>query len=236
MSLTIRSLVVALSLVFCPLVALAQDTSTESDTENAESDSQGAATNGSDSSDASAEQSEDATSESPDSGLSLGTPLDQEGLGQTYVKAEFSDWELRCIRTVDGKDPCQLYQLLREPGGNPVSEINIFTIAPGGEAVAGANIITPLETLLTANLRLAVDGGQAKVYPFSFCRQVGCFARIGLTEDEIAQFRKGAEARILIVPAAAPDKQVVLSASLSGFTAGWNALVEANTAAAAASE
>ena len=153
--------------------------------------------------------------------------------GRAYVKEEFADWELRCIRTATGKDPCQLYQLLEDQGGNSVAEINLFTIAPGGDAAAGANIITPLETLLTANLRLAVDGGQAKVYPFAFCRRIGCFSRIGLTQAEIDQFQKGNEARVLIVPAAAPDQQVVLTVSLSGFTAGWKALQAANAEAAA---
>lgn len=166
-------------------------------------------------------------------GLSLGAVEGEIAVGQTYVREEFSSWELRCVRTQNDKDPCQLYQLLNDNDGNSVAEFNIFPLPAGQQAVAGANVITPLETLLTANMRLSVDGGQPKLYPYSFCSQIGCFARIGLTETEIALFRKGAAATVTIVPAAAPDSNVVLNLSLVGFTAGFNALVEADKAARA---
>lgn len=169
--------------------------------------------------------------------LSMGQVEGEVQVGQTYLREEHGDWDLRCVKTADGNDPCQLYQLLRDAGGNSVAEFNIFPLPEGGQAVAGANVITPLETLLTANLRLAIDGGQAKVYPYSFCSRIGCFARIGLTADEIASFRKGASARVTIVPAASPDETVELALSLSGFTAGYNALVDyAKSAPAAATE
>lgn len=167
------------------------------------------------------------------SGLSTGVVEGQIQVGQTYRREEFNAWELRCVKTESGRDPCQLYQLLKDSEGNSVAEFNMFPLPDGQQAAAGANVITPLETLLTANLRMAVDSGQTKVYPYSFCSQIGCFARIGLTADEIAGFRKGAAAKIMIVPAAAPEDTVELTLSLSGFTAGYNALVEADKAARA---
>ncbi len=175
------------------------------------------------------------TADTDATGLSLGA-VEGDGeiaIGQTYVSEEFGSWQLRCVRTESGKDPCQLYQLLQDQEGNSVAEFNIFPLPEGQEAVAGANVITPLETLLTANLRLAVDGGKAKRYPYSFCSQIGCFSRIGLTAEEVGLFRKGAAATVTIVPAAEPDVSVALSLSLSGFTAGFNALVEADKAARA---
>lgn len=167
------------------------------------------------------------------SGLSTGIVEGEIQIGQTYVREEFSTWQLRCVKTENDKDPCQLYQLLNDAEGNSVAEFNMFPLPEGQQAVAGANIVTPLETLLTANLRMAIDGGQTKVYPYSFCSQIGCFSRIGMTADEVAGFRKGATAKIIIVPAAAPDDTVELTLSLSGFTAGYNALLEADKAARA---
>ena len=163
------------------------------------------------------------------SGLSLGAT---EGPvpGQPYVRSEHGDWQLRCVLAQDQVEVCQLYQLMRDADGNSVAEFNIFPLPEGQQAAAGANIVTPLETLLTVPLRMAVDGGQAKRYPYSFCSQIGCFSRIGLTAEELAQFRRGAAATITIVPAAAPDETVPLTLSLSGFTAGFNALVEAGKA------
>ena len=157
--------------------------------------------------------------------LSLGTPDNAEPtVGQTYIAETFSDWELRCIRAEDGNDPCQIYQLLSDSDGNAVAEINIFDLPPGQEAAAGATVITPLETLLTAQVRLAVDDGQAKRYPFSFCTQIGCYARLGFTAAEVEQFKAGASGSVTIASAARPDEPVSLRVSLSGFTAAWNAM------------
>lgn len=161
--------------------------------------------------------------------LSMGEPANEgDQPGSTYVEGEFDAWEQRCVRTEDGTDPCQLYQLLRDQEGNAVAEMSVFPLPAGREAAAGSTIITPLETLLTRNIRLSVDGGQAKRYPFDFCAQQGCFARIGLTQAEVQQFRRGAEAQLTIVPAAAPDQEINLVISLSGFTAGYDAVAEAN--------
>lgn len=172
-----------------------------------------------------------AGAETADPAVGEGLPMGVSEVGTIYVADKFSDWDLRCVRTEEGKDPCQLYQLLNDANGNSVAEISLFTVAGGGQAVGGATVITPLETLLTENLRLSVDSGNAKVYPYSFCSRKGCHARLGFTEEDIAAFRKGAAATIAIVPAAAPDERVDLTVSLLGFTAGWNALVEANKAA-----
>ncbi len=173
--------------------------------------------------------------EAPDAlALSMGQE-ETDGPGSVYIDAEFTDWQLRCVRAEAGIDPCQLYQLLNDGNGNPLAEINVFPLL-GQEAAAGATVVTPLETLLTENLRMSVDGGAAKVYPFSWCAQVGCFARIGLSNDDIASFRRGNVARLSIVPVVAPEQRVNLEVSLSGFTAAFDEATKRTEAAAAASE
>ena len=200
----IRAVGLAAILATLPASVFAQSTSTE---------------------DTSTESTEDtASNTAAGTDLSLGTSEQDNSVGSTYVKETHGDWEMRCIRTEGGNDPCQLYQLLVDGNNNPVAEINLFVVKENPEIAGGATVVTPLETLLTANLRMAVDGGEVKVYPFAFCRAIGCFSRIGLTAAEVAGFRRGANARVIIVPAAAPDQRVELSASLSGFTKGWNAL------------
>ncbi len=153
-------------------------------------------------------------------------PKTQEtaAIGETYLAASFELWEQRCIKMEDGSDPCQLYQLLKDKDGNNVAEINMFPLPAGNQAAAGATIVVPLETLLTANLKLAVDTSEPRLYPFTFCAPIGCVARVGFTAAEIDQFRKGAKATMTIVPAAAPDQRVDLDISLKGFTAGFEAV------------
>lgn len=164
--------------------------------------------------------------------LSLGVPAD-DGIGSTYVVTTHGDWEERCIRTEDGSDPCQLYQLLKDAQGNPVVEVSIFGLPEGGPAVTAATVVVPLETLLTANLTLQVDGGAAKKYPFTWCAPVGCISRIGFTAEELASLKKGVNATITIVPVVAPDQKVTVTASLKGFTAGYAAVTTPKAAPAA---
>jgi invasion protein IalB len=157
--------------------------------------------------------------------LSAGAPVDAEGnqLGTPYTRETTGDWELRCVRTeTPENDPCQLYQLLEDGAGNAVSEVTVFRLPESNEMVAGATIIVPLETLLTAQLTMAVDGENAKRYPFSFCNQVGCYARLGLTQAEVDAFKRGAVAQVQIRPFAAPEQTVTVEMSLNGFTAGFD--------------
>ena len=84
---------------------------------------------------------------------------------------------------------------------------------------------TPLESLLTQQLGLSVDGGKVRKYPYSWCSRIGCFSRMGFSQAEIDQFRRGNAAALVIVPVAAPDQKVSLKVSLTGFTAAYNDVV-----------
>lgn len=199
----------ALALAVLPVAALAQDAAPASETP--------------------AEAPVADTVAPPASDLSLGETVNAEPqVGDTYVADVQGDWEIRCVRAEDGQDPCQLYQLLQDENGNAVAEIGMFALPEGQQAAAGATIITPLETLLMQQITIAVDGGAAKRYPFTFCSQIGCFARVGFTADEVAAFKRGRQATMTIFPAAAPDQPVNLTISLSGFTAGYDAVAAAN--------
>lgn len=170
-------------------------------------------------------------------GLSMGAEVGGgDGIGSTYVAANFEAWEQRCVRTEAGIDPCQLYMLLKDPEGNAVAEFTIFGLPKGtpGPAVAGATFIAPLETLLTAGMTLQIDTAKAKAYPYTFCAQIGCISRLGFTAEDVAQMKKGATGVITIVPFVAPDQKVTLAMSLKGFTAGLAAVDAANDAADAA--
>lgn len=164
---------------------------------------------------------QDTTTEQPADPLA--PSLGQEVV-EPYVKSTHGDWQLRCIRAQDGSDPCELYQLLKDGKGNSVSEITLVALPGGKDAVAGATIIVPLETLLTQQLTLAVDGGKPKRYAFTFCANVGCFARIGFTAEEIENMKKGSAAQISVVPVLAPDQVVSVSISLKGFTEAFEAV------------
>lgn len=166
--------------------------------------------------------------------FSMGEEVDENGepiapepeepqVGQQYLEAVFGDWAQRCLKTESGDDPCQMYQLLNDADGNSVAEIAIVVLPDGGQAAAGATIVVPLGTLLTEQITLRVDGGNARRFPFNFCNQGGCVSRIGFTEQDINLFRRGNAATLRMVPAQAPDQEVTVTMSLTGFTAAFEA-------------
>ncbi len=180
---------------------------------------------------------QDTSAPAADPTLSMGTTAAAAALkteaeavvGDLYLADTFDEWELRCVKAADGSDPCRLYQLLKTADGNPTAEMSIFNLPPGGQAAAGAAILVPLDTLLSANLAVGVDANKPMIYPYTVCGTDGCIARIGFSGDQIAQMKNGAEATITLVPAGAPDQKVSVKVSLKGFTAGFDAVTAANT-------
>lgn len=158
-----------------------------------------------------------------DPGLAMGeTVADGPQAGQTYVREVSGDWSVECLKVEEGEEPCQIFQTLTDGEGNQVANMRIFKLPAGGQAEAGALVAVPLETLLTAQLTITVDGAQPKRYPFSVCDRQGCYARIGLTAEDIASYKRGASATVTLVPFVAPDERVEVKLSLSGFTAGYD--------------
>jgi invasion protein IalB len=156
--------------------------------------------------------------------LSTGTPVGPQ-LGDVYVASTEGDWEIRCIRSDTPSDPCQMYQLLKDDNG-PVAEISLFNLPEGTQAAAGASIVTPLGTLLTAQVSFAIDSNPARLYPFGWClEEVGCVARIAFTKPEVDLMKRGKKATVRVVPVAAPDQPVTVEVSLTGFTAAFNKVV-----------
>ncbi|MCX8508309.1 MAG: invasion associated locus B family protein [Rhodobacteraceae bacterium] len=160
----------------------------------------------------------------PAAGTDTAAGTDKAQIAEPYVKNTYGDWQLRCIKAQDGSDPCELYQLLKDDKGTSVAEISMVALPDGEQAVAGATLTVPLETLLPKQLQLAIDANKPKYYPFLFCAAAGCFARIGFTADEIASMKKGSKATVSVVPIAAPDKVVSVDISLKGFTDAFEAV------------
>jgi len=152
-----------------------------------------------------------------DGDLALGEKAEPQ-VGDTYTAARHGDWRINCVKQAEGNDPCQMYQLLTDGEGNAVAEMTVFDVPNQAQAVAGSTIITPLGTLLTAQLTLSIDGEEGKRYPFSWCIQSGCYARIGFTPLELDSLRRGKVADLTIRAVQAPDQPISIPVSLTGFS------------------
>lgn len=137
------------------------------------------------------------------------------------VRETFGDWQVRCASDTN---ECFMYQLALDEGNNPVAEVSLLKLPAGGEAAAGATVVSPLGTLLTTGVALQVDTNPAQQHPFSWCSQVGCFARFGMTEETINAFKRGGSGRLSLVSIAQPNRPITLNLSLTGFTAAYDSL------------
>ncbi len=149
-----------------------------------------------------------------------------EGPGTTYIAKTEGDWQVQCLRTEDGKDPCEIFQMLKDKDGNNVASISVMALAKDKEAVAGTTITTPLESLLTAGVTLQIDTQKPITLPYNFCARGGCFANVALRPAELDLFKKGNKITMTVVPVAAPDEKVELTISLKGFTAAFDAVAK----------
>ena len=160
------------------------------------------------------------------SGLSIGKPLETlREPGEVYLAGNKGDWNVRCITGNPGEnDKCEIQQLLFLNENTPIADISIFKLPDGEVAVAAANVMVPLETLLTKKFRFAFSEKLVKEFQYSFCNQDGCLVRMGLLEEDIAAMKKGSSSQLSITHISRPESSINLDLSLSGFTAAFDAL------------
>ena len=159
-------------------------------------------------------------------GLAMGQVVEETRQpGDTYIRETIEDWSVRCVVAQEGEtDRCQLYQLLSDQEGQAIAEFTLLKLPAGGQAVAASTVIVPLETSLQNQLTIQVDDNPGKRYAFAFCNTIGCYSRIGLTAEDVTAYQRGGEATLSIVPMAAPDIQIRVTLSLTGFTAAYEKL------------
>ena len=160
------------------------------------------------------------------SGLSIGKPLETlREPGEVYLAGNKGDWNVRCITGNPGEnDRCEIQQLLFLNENTPIAHISIFKLSDGEVAVAAANVMVPLETLLTKKFRFAFSEKLVKEFQYSFCNQDGCLVRMGLLEEDISAMKKGSSSKLSITHISRPESSINLDLSLSGFTAAFDAL------------
>jgi len=159
--------------------------------------------------------------------------------GEAYIAEVFTDWELRCLTPAEEGQPerCEMFQLLLDEQDNPVAVMRVAApLTPTDEVVAAISIVTPIETLLTPGIRLRIDDGEPGGLPYTLCEPSGCLARLPINAATADAFKAGGEAFIEIFALVRSDLgeiggvPVALSASLRGFTAAFDAMLERHVA------
>lgn len=145
-------------------------------------------------------------------------------VGEQYVKEEFGDWSLTCLKLENGDDPCLLRQILSGPEGQPIAEITIEKLPEGVTAVGAASVTVPLETTLQAQIAISIDGAPGKRYNYHHCNPVGCVAQLGFAQNDIDAMKAGTTATISWVSVVVPQQLQQAEISLAGFTKGFETL------------
>ena len=160
------------------------------------------------------------------SGLSLGKPLEtMREPGEIYLAGNKGDWNVRCITGNPGDiNKCEIQQLIYLNENTPIADISIFKLNPGEIAVAAANVMVPLETLLTKKFRVAFSEDNVKEFPYSFCNNNGCLIRMGLKEEDVDAMKKGSASKLSITHISDPNAVIDLNLSLEGFTAAYEVI------------
>lgn len=143
-----------------------------------------------------------------------------------YVSDTFKDWQKLCVQSAAGIERCHMYQLIKDSNDHPTAEMALFRVFDEEGISAAATILTPLETLLTSDLKFSVDDSKSVAYPFSWCGKRGCNARVAFTDDDIMMMKKGHQGKLEIESITSLGEIIELKISLRGFTAAFASLQE----------
>jgi invasion protein IalB len=136
----------------------------------------------------------------------------------------FKDWSARC-ETPKGaeRERCYIFQRLvtkKDDEVLPVLHLLVGYISADGSPGLFATV--PLGVSLPHGLQISVDGGEAVSFGYSHCNNQGCLGALALSDQLIAEMKAGKQA--LVTFHSGSRQPVSIGVSLSGFTAGFNAL------------
>ncbi len=150
--------------------------------------------------------------------LSAGGPVQAKPEhGQT-----FKDWTARCEQAPGANlERCFIFQnLVLKESGKRLVHMAVGYLAANGQAAA---VITmPLGISLPPGASISVDGGAPRSIVIERCDNDGCVGAVTLSEQLVADLKRGREARICFHDGT--RRRIAVPVSLLGFTAGFNSL------------
>jgi invasion protein IalB len=145
---------------------------------------------------------------------------------------KFKAWEVKCEKSEQGEQVCHIFQEVSEPNNKQ----KLLHVAVGylpekpGKPVAFVTV--PLGVLLPAGISLQIDAGDPVRIPLEVCLPTGCRSGFALNDKLLASFKNGVTAKFTFYDMA--RQEAVANVSLSGFTAGIQAVQPAAKPAAPA--
>lgn len=166
-----------------------------------------------------AQQSQEAPSaqEEPPPAPEAEVPLD-------VTEREFQDWILRCGRSEQGPEVCEMQQEQTDDDGRPIMAVAVGTVP--GTSDLGLLVMLPLGILLPPGVTLQVDGGAETPLEVQLCDRRGCRIEKLVEPELLNRLKAGREATVFF-EALDPQgraRRLGVPISLLGFTAALNEL------------
>ncbi|MDH3690831.1 MAG: invasion associated locus B family protein [Gammaproteobacteria bacterium] len=132
----------------------------------------------------------------------------------------FEDWVVRCESTRSDLS-CYLFQnVFLKDGDRRLAQLAVGY--PDDRETAVALVTLPLGVLLTRGIVLSIDGAVSLTVYMQRCTETGCHGRVLLPDNLLQMFKDGRTATVQYERS--DGRQLVVPISLSGFTAGLEAV------------
>jgi invasion protein IalB len=149
--------------------------------------------------------------------------LPNDARAQTAVKKSFGEWQYTCPAGKDAKCALVQQRAIKDKNTGELGTVLSIGLAVTDDKKAKMTIGGPLGVELTQGMLVKIDGGKAIRVPFNQCIQLGCLAVVNVADDFLDVMRRGSTLSVTFLPYGGKQGMTV-EASLSGFTAGYNAL------------
>jgi len=156
------------------------------------------------------------------------------GMGQaqtaerpTSLTETYKSWVVRCATptAVEGQEvPARICEMVQELRQKKSGQRLLAMALQRNEKGASLTFIAPFGLLLSAGLKVAVDGAVVAQGGFRTCLPRGCVSAINLAPEALDKFIAGETATITMQNT--NGRELSLTLSLAGFTAAWNRLKE----------
>lgn len=127
--------------------------------------------------------------------------------------ADDKQWSVQC-----DKQQCQLYAEIRLQNGQLFNNIMFRKLENG---VYAGILKLPLGLHIPSGIKIGIDDDALIDAKLITCRNDGCEAAFGASEEVVGYFKRGRQMSVVITKSST-RKRLALNYSLMGFTRNWN--------------
>ena len=151
--------------------------------------------------------------------LFLSLPLHADN--HVLIQENFDAWQFTCIEEQSQK-VCDLRELVFDP--NTKEPVSYLSMSLNSESITQMQIAFPHAVNLKSPVQLQIDDKDPLNLNYAFCNQSACFVAEIIGENFVNFLKAGSQVNIKVL--LLDSREATITYSLSGFTAGYERLVQ----------